>query len=255
MNIFGVGTGELLLVMVIAMLVVGPEKLAGFARQAGQFVAKIRKLTDDVSLDFREALDEVDLKGAVDEITGEAAMVVEAIEGVEASSTGTLPSGAQAALPVPGEAQARAVHAAPADPARYEAERVRQTLAAHLADGEIEVQPGPDTQVTGPIGAEGEASGAVATTIEVGALVPEDQDVPPVELGSAVVVAEETEPIAIGGQELSREVLAEASRDEAVAVAACSPGSTASVNSVPAAAEPARLPTEQGDAHSEGPHA
>ncbi|MBN1400574.1 MAG: twin-arginine translocase TatA/TatE family subunit [Anaerolineae bacterium] len=53
---FGVGTGEILLILVIAMLVVGPERMVTFARQLGQWIAKFRQETDSVTAEFREAL-------------------------------------------------------------------------------------------------------------------------------------------------------------------------------------------------------
>ena len=54
---FGIGTGELLLILVIAMLVVGPERMVDYARRGGRLLVKIREQTDQVTKDFREALD------------------------------------------------------------------------------------------------------------------------------------------------------------------------------------------------------
>src|SRR5262245_4298926 len=42
MNFLGVGPGELLLIFIIALLVVGPERLPGMARTAGQFLVRVR---------------------------------------------------------------------------------------------------------------------------------------------------------------------------------------------------------------------
>ena len=53
---FGVGTGEIVLILAIAMLVVGPERMVTFARQAGELIAKFRQQTDSVTAEFREAL-------------------------------------------------------------------------------------------------------------------------------------------------------------------------------------------------------
>ncbi|MGI6375671.1 MAG: twin-arginine translocase TatA/TatE family subunit [Anaerolineae bacterium] len=54
---FGIGTGELLLILVIAMLVVGPERMVDYARRGGRLLVKIREQTDQVTKDFREALE------------------------------------------------------------------------------------------------------------------------------------------------------------------------------------------------------
>lgn len=45
---FGIGFTELLIILVIALLVVGPERLPGMARQLGHFVREIRKMYDQV---------------------------------------------------------------------------------------------------------------------------------------------------------------------------------------------------------------
>ncbi len=52
----GIGTGEILLILVIATLVVGPEQMVSFARDMGQLLAKFRQETDGVTEEFREAL-------------------------------------------------------------------------------------------------------------------------------------------------------------------------------------------------------
>lgn len=45
---FGIGFTELLIILVIALVVVGPERLPGLARQLGHFVREIRKMYDQV---------------------------------------------------------------------------------------------------------------------------------------------------------------------------------------------------------------
>ena len=55
MNIFGVGLGEILAILVIAMLVVGPERMVQFSQQLGSFVGKLRRETDGITKEFREA--------------------------------------------------------------------------------------------------------------------------------------------------------------------------------------------------------
>src|SRR5262249_26309217 len=42
MNFLGVGPGELLVIFIIALLVVGPERLPGMARQAGRLLVRVR---------------------------------------------------------------------------------------------------------------------------------------------------------------------------------------------------------------------
>ena len=45
MNIFGVGTGELLLILLIALLVMGPERLPQLARQWAKIVRTAQRYT------------------------------------------------------------------------------------------------------------------------------------------------------------------------------------------------------------------
>lgn len=42
MNIFGIGPGELILIMIILLVVVGPDRLPGLARQGGQMLVRVR---------------------------------------------------------------------------------------------------------------------------------------------------------------------------------------------------------------------
>ena len=53
---FGVGLQELVLLMVVAVVVFGPDKLPEFARQAGQFVRQLRKIADGARDQLREEL-------------------------------------------------------------------------------------------------------------------------------------------------------------------------------------------------------
>lgn len=53
---FGIGFTELLIILVIALVVVGPERLPGLARQAGMFVREIRKMYDQVREQARAEL-------------------------------------------------------------------------------------------------------------------------------------------------------------------------------------------------------
>lgn len=60
---FGIGTGELLLLLVIALLVLGPERMPKLARDVGKTVADLRKTSDELRTEFLNA--DQALKGAV----------------------------------------------------------------------------------------------------------------------------------------------------------------------------------------------
>ena len=66
---FNIGGGELLVIMLVALLVLGPDKLPGAAKQAGEFLNKLRSMSNDFRQEIRDAVpDEVlDLKREVDQ--------------------------------------------------------------------------------------------------------------------------------------------------------------------------------------------
>lgn len=93
MNLFGVGASEALLVLVLAMIVVGPQRFPEIARQAGRWYKLARGYTDEVMKDVRSAVDEIeqeinaetsDLKslGDVADVGGELRAIREDVETV-----------------------------------------------------------------------------------------------------------------------------------------------------------------------------
>ncbi len=63
MNLFGVGTGELILIMAIALLVLGPERLPEAVREGAKMIRKLRSISDEImgelnrELNLKEMLD------------------------------------------------------------------------------------------------------------------------------------------------------------------------------------------------------
>jgi sec-independent protein translocase protein TatB len=53
---FGVGTGEFLALAVIALLVLGPEKLPRFAADAARFIRQVRQMANNAKEDVRREL-------------------------------------------------------------------------------------------------------------------------------------------------------------------------------------------------------
>lgn len=68
---FGIGLPELILIMVIALIVIGPSKLPELARAIGKGMAEFRKATEEIkeSLDLDEDIQEVK-KDLADSISG-----------------------------------------------------------------------------------------------------------------------------------------------------------------------------------------
>lgn len=53
---FNVGTGELLVILFVALVVLGPEKLADSARKLGNFVGEARRMSQGFQDDVRQAM-------------------------------------------------------------------------------------------------------------------------------------------------------------------------------------------------------
>jgi len=57
---FNVGGMELLVIAVLALVVLGPDKLPGAIRQLGQFTGELRRISRGFQTDLRGALDEAE---------------------------------------------------------------------------------------------------------------------------------------------------------------------------------------------------
>jgi sec-independent protein translocase protein TatB len=70
---FGIGTTEILIILAVALLVIGPSKLPDVARALGKGMAEFRKMTSDVkrTIDFESHFSEEGKKeGQADASTG-----------------------------------------------------------------------------------------------------------------------------------------------------------------------------------------
>jgi sec-independent protein translocase protein TatB len=56
MNFFGLGPIELLIIVVVALLVVGPEKLPELGAMIGRFIIDFRRVSDEVKSAFNDAV-------------------------------------------------------------------------------------------------------------------------------------------------------------------------------------------------------
>ena len=56
---FNVGTGELLVILLIALIVLGPEKLPDAARKMGNVVGELRRMSGGFQQEMRSAMDDL----------------------------------------------------------------------------------------------------------------------------------------------------------------------------------------------------
>ncbi len=61
---FDLGAGELLVIGIVALVVIGPKELPGVLRQAGKFTSKMRKMAGEFRSQFDEAMRESELDDA-----------------------------------------------------------------------------------------------------------------------------------------------------------------------------------------------
>jgi sec-independent protein translocase protein TatB len=54
---FNVGGGELLVVLLLALIVLGPDRLPGFAKKAGRVVGELRRISQGFQSEIRQAID------------------------------------------------------------------------------------------------------------------------------------------------------------------------------------------------------
>lgn len=59
---FDIGFMEMLVIAVAALLVIGPQRLPKVARQAGQWMTKMRRYVDDVKSDFNREIELSELR-------------------------------------------------------------------------------------------------------------------------------------------------------------------------------------------------
>jgi len=166
---FGIGTGEIILIMIIAVMIVGPERMVEFARTAGRLLAKFRLETDSVRQEFNEALGLDEVKEAFNEVQADITSVKDDL------SRGF------------GEMEAAAVEAG---------EAVESAPApSPFIDGETVRKPAPPVPLLEAVDddrAEDEED-AEAIVVEVAEFVPRDEEVEPVFLDEVMLVIEEDE--------------------------------------------------------------
>ena len=186
MNFLGVGVGELLVILVIAMLVVGPERMVELAGQMGRLLAKFREQSDSITREFKEAFT-LELEEGVEASDGKAASAV--IEGVAVEA---LPAG-DGIAPDAGEVAVPEVpEPSPEEIAAFEAAQLEQRMASDMVDGELEVVPAEVGGGANGAAAEDDSYHQVEpVNLNLATIVPEDQDVEPTAVSDVLVIPDE----------------------------------------------------------------
>lgn len=69
---FDIGFSEMVIVAVVGLIVLGPERLPKVARQAGQWLGKLQRYVADVKSDINRQMELEDLRRLQTEVTGAA---------------------------------------------------------------------------------------------------------------------------------------------------------------------------------------
>ena len=91
---FNVGGGEILVILLLALVILGPDKLPDAARKAGKVMADVRRMSNGFQSEMRTAL-------KVDEFTNMVKNPTEIITGGSGPSLPPLESETKAANPAP----------------------------------------------------------------------------------------------------------------------------------------------------------
>ncbi|MBN2240364.1 MAG: twin-arginine translocase subunit TatB [Dehalococcoidales bacterium] len=70
MNFLDMGFGEIVVILLVALLVFGPEKMPELARKLGKTMRALKKMTSDLTLQIREEV-ESEKKELLDSLTQE----------------------------------------------------------------------------------------------------------------------------------------------------------------------------------------
>lgn len=69
---FNVGGPELIVIALVALIVLGPDKLPGALRQAGQFIGELRKISNSFQIDLRTAIADAERDAEADSTVASA---------------------------------------------------------------------------------------------------------------------------------------------------------------------------------------
>ncbi len=67
---FNVGGGEFMLIALIALLVLGPDKLPDFARKSARMIGQLRSMSQGFQNEMKSVIDLDEMKGLMNEGTG-----------------------------------------------------------------------------------------------------------------------------------------------------------------------------------------
>ena len=165
MNFLGVGPAELLVILVVALIFVGPERLPRLAADIARTIREIRKYTGSIAAEFNEVIQDIERETADDRtqwkeigegLTGATKSVADTLRSARADAEGTpaasgpvaatAPSTSPEAQPVVnGSGASNAADVATTIPSKP-AEEIAETPTAPAAKNGTSATPSPASE-------------------------------------------------------------------------------------------------------------
>src|SRR5512135_2207297 len=125
MEVFGIGPLEIVLVVLIAFIVLGPERIPGTMRQLGKWTRQLRETVNNITRDYNTE---------IRELTGEITALQDEIRSIQ-RDLGSIATGFMTTtVPPAGRPPTRSNTAPPAAPAGPEPADTSQSIMQSLTD-------------------------------------------------------------------------------------------------------------------------
>ena len=82
---FDIGFSEILLIAVVALVVIGPERLPGVARNVGRFIGRLQRYVHDIKSDFNREVELEEIRRIQHEMENTVQSMQESMRAVESS--------------------------------------------------------------------------------------------------------------------------------------------------------------------------
>ncbi len=139
MEVFGIGPLEIVLVVLIAFIVLGPERIPEVMRQLGKWTRQLRETVNNITRDYNTE---------IRELTGEITALQNEIRSIQ-RDLGSIATGFMTTtLPAEGTPPARSSTAAPADPIAPERTIASPAIIQSLTDDIKRASTPPAAPVT-----------------------------------------------------------------------------------------------------------
>jgi sec-independent protein translocase protein TatB len=125
MEVFGIGPLEIALVVLIAFIVLGPDRIPEAMRQLGKWTRQLRETANNITRDYN---------AEIREITGEITALQEEIRSIQRDLGGIATGFMTTTLPPEGRPPARSNTAAPADPIEPQPADASRSIVQSLTD-------------------------------------------------------------------------------------------------------------------------